>query len=261
MTGTPLGASQLNATSTAPGTFIYTPAAGTLLDVGTTQALTATFTPTNIADFSTTTKAVSINVVKATPVVTWPMPLPIVLGRLLGTTQLNATASVPGTFTYSPTKGTLLGVGSHTLSVTFVPADSVHFSNASATRTVSVLYSGAGRSCFGGAGHTILAPINDDGSSVFKAGITVALQFRVCNTWGLPVIAPRTVTGLALGSNSIANNFRFDLFRLAWVMPLSTKGLAAGRQYTGVISLDDGTSIPFTFSLRSTLAAMSGTLP
>ena len=248
--GTALGAAQLNATSTTPGTFTYTPAAGTVLGVGATQALTATFTPATIADFSTATKAVAINVVKATPTITWPMPAPIVLGTLLDTTHLSATASVPGTFTYSPSEGTLLGVGSHTLLATFVPADSVHFANASATRTISVLYSGAGKSCLGAPGHTILAPINDDGSSVFKAARTVPLQFRVCSAWGLPIIAPGVVTGVALGSTSVANNFHFDFFTLAWVMPLSTKGLAAGRQYTGVISLDDGTSIPFTFSLR-----------
>jgi hypothetical protein len=248
--GTALGAAQLNATSSTPGTFTYTPAAGTVLDVGATQTLTATFTPATGADFSTATWAATINVGKATPTITWPPPAPIVLGTFLGTTQLSATASVPGTFTYSPSKGTLPGVGSHTLSATFVPADSTHFANASATRTINVLYSGTGTSCLGAPGHAILAPINADGSSRFKAGSTVALQFRVCDAWGFPIIAPRVVTGVALGSTSVANNFRFDFFKLAWVMPLSTKGLASGRQYTGVISLDDGTTIPFTFTLR-----------
>ena len=33
--GTPLGAVQLNATGSTPGTFAYTPAAGTILNAGT----------------------------------------------------------------------------------------------------------------------------------------------------------------------------------------------------------------------------------
>ena len=42
-------------------------------------------------------------------------------GTGLDATQLNATASVPGTFDYSPDVGTVLGAGSHTLGVTFTP--------------------------------------------------------------------------------------------------------------------------------------------
>ena len=56
-----------------------------------------------------------------TPDLTWPTPLPIPYGTPLGTTQLNATAAVPGVFVYSPLTGTVLEPGSHTLSVTFTP--------------------------------------------------------------------------------------------------------------------------------------------
>lgn len=58
-----------------------------------------------------------LTIARATPVVTWPKPAAIMAGTALGPAQLNATASVPGTFSYSPAGGTILGVGNrHVLS-------------------------------------------------------------------------------------------------------------------------------------------------
>jgi sugar lactone lactonase YvrE len=69
-TATPLSATQLDATATdangtaVPGTFVYTPAAGTLLAAG-TQTLSVTFTPTDQIAFQTATKTVQIVVTQA----------------------------------------------------------------------------------------------------------------------------------------------------------------------------------------------------
>jgi hypothetical protein len=52
--------------------------------------------------------------------------------------QLNATANVPGTFSYSPKEGTVLSAGSHTLTVTFTPSDTVKYTTATATVTLQV---------------------------------------------------------------------------------------------------------------------------
>jgi hypothetical protein len=51
---------------------------------------------------------VTIDVAKATPVITWATPASVVAGTALGATQLNATANVPGTFVYTPASGTAL---------------------------------------------------------------------------------------------------------------------------------------------------------
>jgi uncharacterized repeat protein (TIGR01451 family) len=75
-------------------------------------------TPTN-----NTTPPVVTTVTPGQPVVTWPNPASIVYGTPLGTNQNAATASVPGTFVYSPTNGAVLPVGTNTLSVVFTPAD------------------------------------------------------------------------------------------------------------------------------------------
>src|SRR6185503_11421185 len=72
--GTALSATQLNATTPVPGTFAYTPAAGTVLLVGAAQTLSTTFTPTDASNYNSATASVSITVVKATPVITWPAP-------------------------------------------------------------------------------------------------------------------------------------------------------------------------------------------
>ena len=50
-----------------------------------------------------------------TPTITWPAPAAITYGTALSSTQLNATANLAGTFAYTPTAGTVLTAGSHTL--------------------------------------------------------------------------------------------------------------------------------------------------
>jgi hypothetical protein len=58
------------------------------------------------------------------PAVAWNNPADIVYPTLLSSTQLNATASVTGTFTYDPPAATLLDAGTGIeLAVTFVPND------------------------------------------------------------------------------------------------------------------------------------------
>jgi DNA-binding beta-propeller fold protein YncE len=135
--GTPLGGAQLNASSSVPGTFTYVPAAGTIPGVG-TQTLSVTLTPTDTAQYGTATATTSIVVTQAKPVLTWAPQNPITYGTALSATQLNATASVAGTFTYTPAVGTILGAGAQTLSVTFTPNDTADYSTSTATVTLTV---------------------------------------------------------------------------------------------------------------------------
>ena len=62
--------------------------------------------------------------------ITWAPPPAIIYGTALSATQLDATASVPGTFVYSPATGTVLTVGQQTLSVTFTPTNTTEYSTA-----------------------------------------------------------------------------------------------------------------------------------
>ncbi len=135
--GTALGATQLDATSPLPGTFNYSPSAGTTLPAG-TQTLSVTFTPSDSTDYSQATATVSLVVNKAIPSLTWAQPAPITYGMTLGAGQLTATSLVPGTYNYSPPAGTLLPAGTQTLSVTFNPTDTSDYTPASTSVSLLV---------------------------------------------------------------------------------------------------------------------------
>ncbi len=70
--------------------------------------------------------------------ITWNPPAPIQYGTPLGSAQLNATANVPGTFSYSPGAGAVLQAGEQTLTATFTPAKGGQAASAVATVTLSV---------------------------------------------------------------------------------------------------------------------------
>jgi Bacterial Ig-like domain (group 3) len=80
--GTALSSTQLDATSPVAGNFVYSPAAGTILDAG-TQTLSLTFTPTNTIDYKTATHTVTITVNKAasTTTITSNTPNPSLVGQ------------------------------------------------------------------------------------------------------------------------------------------------------------------------------------
>ena len=129
--GTALSGTQLDATASVPGTFVYTPAAGTVLTAG-NQPLSVTFTPTDTTHYTTAMATVQLVVNQATPTIAWATPAPITFGTALGGAQLNASANVAGSFAYSPAAGAVLSAGSQTLSVTFTPSDTVNYSAATA---------------------------------------------------------------------------------------------------------------------------------
>lgn len=60
--GTALSSTQLNATSSVPGDFVYSPPAGTQLNAATAQTLSVTFTPADATAYVPVTRTVGINV-------------------------------------------------------------------------------------------------------------------------------------------------------------------------------------------------------
>jgi sugar lactone lactonase YvrE len=134
--GTALSSAQLNATANIAGTFSYLPSSG-VLTAG-QQTLNVTFTPTDNKNYATTPASVVLTVNKATPVIAWANPAAISYGTLLSATQLNATASVPGTFVYSPAAGALLTGGLQTLTATFTPTDTTDYNTQTKSVTIQV---------------------------------------------------------------------------------------------------------------------------
>jgi len=135
--GTVLSATELNATASVPGDFVYTPAEGELLPAG-EHALTAAFTPADPAGYTDAKATAQLTVSQATPTISWPAPASIAYGTTLGANQLNATASVPGDFVYTPAAGEVLQAGAQTLSAAFTPADAANYTTAQAAVQLTV---------------------------------------------------------------------------------------------------------------------------
>ena len=135
--GTAISAAQLDATANVPGTFAYSVATGTVPSAG-VLTLTAKFTPSNTSEYSSASSTVNLTVNPAAPVVSWSKPAAITSGTALSAAQLNASANVPGTFTYDPAAGTVLTPGTYNLSATFAPTSAVDYSSATATTQLTV---------------------------------------------------------------------------------------------------------------------------
>ncbi|HVX10740.1 MAG TPA: MBG domain-containing protein [Pirellulales bacterium] len=87
----------------------------------------------------------TLTVTQAMPVITWSNPPDITYGTPLGATQLDATANVPGTFSYTladgktPADGAILNAGANQmLNVAFTPTDTADFSAGSAQVEINV---------------------------------------------------------------------------------------------------------------------------
>jgi len=139
-----------------------------------------------------------------------------------------------------------------------------HGNKANGNFTVAVQYAAAGNKCGGIAGHQILQPINSNGSSVFKKGSVVPAKFRVCGANGVAITSPRIVTSFRLvkiiskGSArnmdqavlSATSDSAFRSGAQQWIFNIDTKNLAAGSTYEFLITLNDGSSIRFWFTLK-----------
>ena len=81
----------------------------------------------------------TFSVSQAIPIITWANPADITYGTALGATQLNAEASVPGGFVYTPAAGIVLSIGAdQTLHAAFTPTDPTNYTAASKNVTINV---------------------------------------------------------------------------------------------------------------------------
>jgi len=76
-------------------------------------------------------------IVKQMPSISWA-PSPLRAGNQVGGMQLDATASVPGSFNYTSTSCNASSGGACMLSLIFTPSDSEHYYSTTATATVIV---------------------------------------------------------------------------------------------------------------------------
>jgi len=154
--GTALSSTQLNATASVACTFAYMPAAGAVLSVG-TQTLSVTFTPTDVSNYSSVTKTVSlvINQATTTTTITSVSPNPATLNSpvviaysVLGSTNVTAPS---GTVTVKASTGETCAatVAAASCSLTFATGGS---------RTITAAY--GGDSNFTGSSTTASVQVN-----------------------------------------------------------------------------------------------------
>ena len=247
--GTALTGLQLRAGTHVPGTWSYSPAAGTVLDASPAQTLNVTFTPSN-PNYTAATATTTIEVRKAVPSVgaafynvfydgqphpasasargvnwellepitvtyngstevpvnagvyvivtsypgsanyeaasatmtreiyrtsvsnmTWLGPGTLIYGTPLGPSQFQTTASVPGTFAFTPGPGAVLDAGTHTITATFTPTDP-NYNVATMTNTVTIVQATpsitvtAGTFTYDGQPHPAVATVTGAGGAV-----------------------------------------------------------------------------------------------
>ncbi len=259
--GTALSSTQLDAASTVAGTFMYSPASGAVLTAG-TQTLTANFTPVDSTDYTTATATVTLTVNPATPTITWTMPAAIVQGTPLGSTQLNATASVAGSFFYSPAAGTALSLGTHTLTATFTPTDSTNYTTATASTSITVINPAPGISSFSpaianagaaaltltinGSGFESNSTVNFGSSAVpttYVSGTQLTAQIPATAIASAGVIPVTVVTPAPGGGTSNSLDFEVDSASSGVIPPQlasTTATVTAGSAASYAVTLPYG---------------------
>lgn len=241
----------------APGYCEGTTEAGSPIDTSTLGAHTWTVTATDRSG-NVTTRTVSYQVVDVTaPTVSSPHDgIEYKLGQ-----------EVPATFTCTDEEG-----GSGVMEC--AGPESLDTSSVGAKTFTVTTTDAAGNSRTQEFGYQViyaygevLEPINRDGSSVFKAGSTVPVKFRVSDYAGTPVSTAvaslgavrthdidGTVDEAVQETTSTSSATSGDLFRNGggdgvYIYNLSTKAMKAGS-YQLFIKLDDGKQYTAVFSLR-----------
>lgn len=168
----------------------YGPSATAPTNVG-SYAVTATVQGPNFAGSATRT----FTITQAVPTVTWATPANIAYGTALSATQLNATASVAGSFVYTPASGTVLAAGARTLEAVFTPTDTVNYTSVTTTRPLQVTTSSLPISL-------VPPPLVYDGTA---KQFVVSQMAYLSSGWGHSIALNTNGTVTAWGSNTFAN--------------------------------------------------------
>ncbi|AHG88819.1 hypothetical protein J421_1282 [Gemmatirosa kalamazoonensis] len=189
----------------------------------------ATYAQTGTA--GSTSQSITYTVGKATPIVTWSAPAAITYGTALSGTQLNATASVPGTFTYSPAAGTTLGVGEdQPLTVTFTPTNTTSYETVTKTVTIDVAQA-TQTITFAGAPASAVYGATFDVTASASSQLPVAVQASGACTASGPTVTMSAGTGTCTLTATQAGNASY-----AAAAPVTLTTTAARK--TTAITLD-----------------------
>ena len=249
----------MNATANVPGTFVYSPAAGTVLKAG-TQTLSVLFTPTDAKTYSSGTATVQLSVSQAAPTISWPAPAAIAQGMALSSLQLDANANVPGSFAYSPAAGVVPAAGTLQLSATFTPTDTTDYSSPTAHNTLSVTVSPTPPTPLGTFGYTgsalvsTLVPPN--------SATPISSDFFGMTIYNLADTAGQTTSLTAFPPYQLATLRLWDVAYWAFLEPAN--GLYVWNKMDGTITVGQQNGVSdfiFTFGQPPKWASTNPTDP
>jgi endoglucanase len=192
--------------------------------------------------------------------ITWPTPAAIVYGTPLTAAQLDASSTTPGTFTYTPPAGRVLGAGLQTLSVSFLPTGSTTAETGKTTLLVNQATTTTTLTAINAttAGSITLSAIV---SSIDGGTVTGSVQFLDGST----SLASVTInaTGLATYSVQLSNGphtltavYSGDANNLGSTSTALLQSVSGGLNFSlsanpTVLSLSAGQSLPVTLSVYS----------
>jgi YVTN family beta-propeller protein len=175
--GTALSATQLNATSTVPGTFAYSPAAGSIVNYP-SQTLNVTFTPTDAVHYSTAGASVTlvVNPPPATiPVITAPPTSTVVAPGNFASFSVTATGFPAPTYQWSFNSVPIAGATSATYLIPVAEAGTAGLYSVTATNSQGSVTSSVALSLLNGLvfGGNLSQPgqLATDGVNLLAAGL------------------------------------------------------------------------------------------
>ena len=181
----------LNATANVPGSFAYTPGAGTVLAAGTRQ-LSVLFTPTNVANYTTATASRSITVQPTAPSITSAPATVVTRSGTTATFTVTATGTAPLSYAWTRNGQPISGQTAATLQLTA--------SDATAG-TIAVTVSNSAGSATASATLTVVDfAATHVARSGYTAGGTVTIDVTVTYSGALtslqmPILVPADVGG------------------------------------------------------------------
>ena len=153
---------------------------------------------------------------RTVPVIHWPAEAAVAFGSALSAAQLDATASVAGTFSYSPAAGTVLPAGAgQVLTTTFTPTDTNDYTAVTTTNNLTVNPA----TTAGTAQPALVAT-----EFLSRSNGNLVVQVTVANTGGAAA-THALVTGVKVGSTQ------------GVVLPFSLGTIAAGGTAVVTVTL------------------------
>ncbi|MGD0629008.1 MAG: Ig-like domain repeat protein [Terracidiphilus sp.] len=257
--GTPLSGTQLDASSVLPGSFVYSPAAGTVLTVG-QHTLSVTFAPTDTTDYATGTATVTLTVLPVTPslgLTASPNPAfalnPVTLTATIaafatpptgtitfydGTTQIGVGTVTAGSATCTVT--TLSG-GIHSITAAYSGDSSYEPATSGAvSETILDFKLAESNSVTAGAVTTYNLTITPEGGTTFPGALTMSVS-------GLPLRVAGVFTPATVPANSGATPVVLQVTSLNFVAMYSSRGPFGGGALPMALGL---ILLPFAGMLR-----------